>query len=115
MFQTVLQPNSLEQTSSASLGLSHVNSGHARRQADILECVQLRQHMVSLEDEADAPVTNPGQLWGAERRQVLIAKPDFAVVRSVQSAEQVQQGAFASAGGALDGEKLTAADIQINA
>ncbi len=71
--------------------------------------------MIRLENEADAAVAEVGQFPFGKRGDVLSGKMDFARVRRVQSADQMQQRAFARAGRAAQREEFAARHVEIDA
>src|SRR6266699_3671366 len=71
--------------------------------------------MISLEHETDFPVAQPRLRAFRQAREVLAVKPDFARVRRVQSAEQMQQRALAGARRAAQREKIAPRHLEIHA
>ena len=71
--------------------------------------------MIRLENKTDAPVAEFRELVFGKRGQVLPGKMDLTRIRRVQTADQMQQRAFARAGRAAQRERLTAHHVQINA
>ena len=72
-------------------------AGDARRHHHVLERGEVGQELVELEDEPERLVAEARQARAVERRQVGAADLDAALVRRVESAEQVQQGRLARA------------------
>ena len=68
--------------------------------------IQNRHQVVILKDEANLSAAEDGQFLILEGEDFLAVHLDAAAGRAVQSAEHMQQGGFAGAGGANDGNKL---------
>ena len=63
--------------------------------------------MVKLENKTDTPVTKFSQFNAALLKQVQVLKVNFSFGGVIQSAENMQKGAFASSRGAFDGQHLS--------
>jgi hypothetical protein len=71
--------------------------------------------MERLEDEADLVPTDRGQAPLVQPVDALPVKRDLARVRTVGTAEQVQQRGFSRARPPHDGDELAAPDVEIRA
>ena len=80
---------------------------------DVLGGRQGGDQVEGLEDEPDLLGADPGELGFAERAEVGAVQFDGALGRAVEAAEQVEQGGFAVAGAALDGQPLAVFDHQV--
>lgn len=72
----------------------------------ILQRRKLRQQVVELPDVADVSVAEGGGLGGGEGGELTVADVDFAGGGAVEGGEEVEEGAFAGAGFAYDGDEL---------
>ncbi len=70
--------------------------------------------MVQLKDEADLATANPRQFVVVERSEVPTVEQDPPGRRTVQSPDDVQQRALATAGRADDHDRSTLLDLQRN-
>ena len=86
------------------------------RQGHVLGHVQVRQHVEGLEDEAHVAAAPEGALGVVQRAQVGGAGQggDAARVPAVQSGQAVEQGGFAHARIAHDGDEFAALHLQID-
>src|SRR5262245_490634 len=71
--------------------------------------------MVELEDEAEGLVAQPVALLGGQVVDAVAFEKDGAVVGPIERADEVQERAFAGAGGADDAKELTVRDFEIEA
>ena len=106
------QANPLQQRLGPLLRLGPVGVGHACRQQHVLQRVELRQQMVALENKTDLVVAPLGQARRRHRGERLAAGEYFAAGRFVESAQQMQQCAFAGTGRALQREKFALSDLE---
>src|SRR5580704_13719479 len=81
-----------------------------QRQLDILEGAGAWQQIERLEDEADAPTPYSRQRRLVQLRDIDSLEQVLAARGTVEAAEQIHQSGFARAGGAHDGDELTAPD-----
>ena len=70
---------------------------------------------MGLEDEADPPVPERGQVLPAEAEDVGPCDAERAAVGGQQGAEDLQEGGLAGAGRAHDGHDLALFHLEINA
>ena len=73
------------------------------------------QQVVGLEDEADFPVANVGQLVVAQRSHVLAVQGVGAGGGNVQAAQDVHERGLAGAGDAHDCDHFAAGDAEVHA
>src|SRR5450755_1183502 len=71
--------------------------------------------MIRLKNKTDAAIPKMRQFAFRKFREVLPGKMNFACVRRIQSADEMEQGAFASAGRAAQREKFTARHVEVHA
>src|SRR5438046_172071 len=69
--------------------------------------------MIELKNEAERLVAEPISSLGREIVDTVAVHPNLALVRLVDGAEQVQEGALAAAGGADHAQELTGLDFQV--
>ena len=65
------------------------------------------QQIVGLKDKADVVPAGKGRPVIIENRQAQASQGDLAVRRAVETAQEVQQGGFSTAGGPHDGDQVT--------
>ena len=80
---------------------------------DVFEGGELRQEVVELPDVADVSVAVGGGLFGGEGGDVDVAAEDGAGGGFVECGEEVEEGTFAGAGLADDGDHLTGGDFEV--
>lgn len=68
-----------------------------------------------LEDEADVPGAQRGELGVGQSAHVVSGHPDLARGGPVEGTEQVEQGGFPGAGGADDGGKFSLRHPEVDA
>ena len=115
VLHAVLETNPGEQVASARPGLADGSAGHARRQTDIFERIEFRQQMIRLKNETDAVVAEKRQLTPGECGEILPGKMDFTRVGRVESADEMEQRAFAGTGRAAQSQEFTAQHLEIDA
>ena len=115
MLDAFLQSHAVQEFASARFGLSRRQAGHPRRQAHVFQRVQFRQQIIGLEDETDLLVAEAGQIPARKRGQVPAAQPNFASSGNIQAAQQVQQRAFARAGGPAQCQKIAPVEFHVHA
>jgi hypothetical protein len=71
--------------------------------------------MIRLKNKSDAAVAEMRQLALGKLGQILAVENNFARVRRIQPAHQMEQGAFARAGRAAQREKFAARHVEIHA
>ena len=84
-------------------------------QADIFQRIQFRQQIIRLENETNLAISPPREFVARKRIQRAALRLNFSRVRKIQSAEQMQQRAFARARRAAQREEIPAIDFQIDA
>jgi len=80
-------------------------AGEPRGELDVLECGELGKKMIGLEDEANGEIAPRRELAARPAVDRRAFPTHFAGVGRLESAENLQQRAFAGAGRALDGVK----------
>ncbi len=96
-------------SSASARALVALARGDARveeRQLDVLERARPREEVEALEDEAERPVADLGELVAVEPRDLLAGEPVGAERRPVEAAEDVHQRRLARAGRAHDRDEL---------
>jgi len=83
-----------------------------QRQRDVLRHVQVRQHVESLEHEADMLAAPQRARLGVERADVGAVVPHRAGIPAVEAGHAVEQGRFADARFAHDRDELAVGDIE---
>ena len=81
-----------------------------RRQDHIFPNGEGWDQVKELKDKADVIAAEEGALALGQCRDFPAADPDLALVHQVNPAQQVEQGAFAGAAFAQDGDEFTAGD-----
>ena len=89
------------------------NARHAGGQANIFQRGHFRKQMVGLEHETDFDIAQLCQPAVRKLRDGLAFENDFAAIRLIESAQQVQQGAFAGAGRPLQRDEFSAREKEI--
>ena len=84
------------------------------RQHHVLQRVGARQQVIGLEDEANTPVADRGQLHLIQIADILPGQDIAPASWMIQAAQDVHQGAFPGSGGSHDGDKFTLLDFQVN-
>jgi hypothetical protein len=84
-----------------------------QRQADVFADGQGRNQVEELEDKADAGASKEGALAIRQGGQVLAVHPDLPAVRRIDTTDQVEQGAFATAALPQNGSDLTGLEFGI--
>ena len=92
---------------SSALGPTAVE---VERQEDVADRVEGGHEVERLEDEADAPAAQDGQLEVGERRDVGVADPCAAGGRGIQPRHDVHEGRLAGSGRPHDRGELPATD-----
>ncbi len=93
----------------------HVAVADHQRDQDVFQRGQLRQEVIELEDHAELAVPQGIAAGGGQVVDPLALEVDFALVRGVQRAQQVQQGALARAALAHDRQEFALADAHAQA
>ena len=71
--------------------------------------------MIRLKNKTDAAVAKIRQLAFGKRDEILAAKKNFARVRRVEPADEMEQRAFARAGRAAQREEFAARNVHVHA
>ena len=87
-------------------------SGENAGQRDIFQRYQRRDEMEALKDKANRAPAKERQLIAAESVQTATSDGDHPRRWTIQSAEQVQQGAFPRPARTHDGDELPRRDVQ---
>jgi hypothetical protein len=83
-------------------------SGEAGREFDVLERGEFREEVIGLEDEADGEITPGGEAAAGPIVNRFAIPLDGAGVGLFKAAQNLEEGAFAGTGGALNGIKTVA-------
>jgi len=81
---------------------------------DVFGSGGVSQEVEGLKDEADATIADSGEVAVVETGDGLTGEGVGSAVGSVQSAQQVHEGAFSGAAGAHDGDELSATDVEVD-
>ena len=114
MFHAFSQSDLGEQLAAPRPGLGGGHAGDPRREADVLDRGEFRQQMIRLENETDAVVAEFGQFAFGKPGKILPGEMNFARVRRIQTAHQMEQGAFARAGRAAQREEFAARHVEVH-
>src|SRR5580692_2788248 len=114
MTRPLLEPDALQRRRGAGPAFGRSDTERSERHLDVLLRAQRRDQVEGLEDEADRGGPDPGDLALPHRAQVLAVEFHGSRGRPVQAAEHLQQGGFAMAGRALDGQPFTVLDDRIH-
>jgi hypothetical protein len=82
---------------------------------DVFEDGALGQKVMALEDEADLAVAEVGEGEVVESGEVLAIEADGAGGGAVEGADDIEEGAFAGAGWADDGEGIAGREVEVDA
>ena len=85
---------------------------HENGQGDVFDDIEGGDEVVELVDEADLPAAEDGQFFTALGVDVLAVQIDVAAGGDVHTADDVQEGGFAAAGGADDGDEFALFDSE---
>lgn len=111
---TVSQPDSFNQLQGSFPQVSVGGKTGECGEEDIFEDAALGQQLVILEDEADVLVAEGGQVAGGQSPGVLAEDFERSGGGAIESSGEIQQGAFAAAGGSADGECGAGDDFQVD-
>ena len=81
-------------------------------QGDVLQGIQLLDQVIPLEDEADLPVADVGQLLVGQGGDVGAVQVVLPIGGDVQAAQHIHQGGLARARLAHDGHELPPVDVE---
>ena len=112
VMHAVGQPHFGQRVERRSPPLFRGHAGIDQRQLDVAQGGGPRQQVEGLEDEADLPVADLGELVVVHLADVDAVELVLARGGRVQAADQVHQGGLARAGRAHDGHVLAALDVQ---
>src|SRR5439155_15611677 len=84
------------------------------RELDVLFRRQRRDQVEALEDEPDVAAPHLRQVALAELRQLAAVERQRSTRRLIQSTEELKERALPRAARALDGDELTAVDIEVD-
>src|ERR1017187_7755760 len=115
VIHAVLETNPGEQVAPARHGPRNWHARDSRRKTNIFERVEFWQQIVRLKHETNAAISEMRQFTFGKRGEVLSGKMDFTRVGRVESADQMEQCAFAGAGRAAQREKFAAQHLEIDA
>ena len=113
--QTLTQTDAAQHGLSAFGGLGSRLAANPQRHGHVVAGAELGQQVVELVDKTQVAVAHVALSRGAQARQVLAFELYLPAARRVQAAQKVQQGAFARARGAHDGQGLPRFDAQVHA
>ena len=114
MREAMAKADFFEDDSGARQRLDPVHAPDEKRHGRIFLRGELGQQMVELVDETERTVAQIAALGLGNREGVAPHQRDFSGSRRVESAQQMQQRAFARARGADDGKRLAGADVQVD-
>lgn len=115
MLQALTQAHPLQPARGQLSGLGAVLAANPQRHGDVVQCAELGQQVVELVDKTEVAVAPLALLGRAQGRQQLPLELHRALAGRVQAAQQMQQSAFARAGGAHDGECFARVHGQVHA
>ena len=115
MVGTVSKLHELEQLQGTLTGLALTGTGYHGGYHDILECRELWQQLMKLEDEADVLVAELAELGAAEAEDILVLYQHLSTVWLVQGSHNLQQRGLTSSAGAHDGHHLALVYLQVDA
>ena len=110
---SVEQSNGVKHCLGLFIGFQTRDVVKLERQTDIFTHRQGRDQVEELEDEADAGASKKSAIPFRQAGQILSVDPDVTAVRSVNAADQVEQGAFAAAAPAQDGGDLARLEFRM--
>src|SRR5262249_37428998 len=111
--EAVGQPDTLEQGGGAALAFgAGAVGGVEQGRLDVFQGGGGGEQVEVLEEEADAPVAQPGKLVGAEAGNLLAGEVVAAGGGAVEAAEAVHEGGLAGAGRADEGDELALVDVE---
>ena len=111
---SLLQFVASEQALGAASHLAKAEPADQPGQHHVLGCVELREQVVELEDEAQLGVAELGQRVRIAREEILALEEHAAPRRPVERAQHVQQGRLPDAGASQHRELLARRDSQID-
>ena len=100
-------------TSALALGAGDVFVGEG--EVDVFGDGEVVEEVVALEDHADAFAGEVGALFAVERVDGGGFEKEFTAPGVVEHGEDVEEGGFAGAGGAHDGDELAGVDGEVDA
>ena len=115
MVGTVGKFHELEQLQGTLTGLALTGTGYHGGYHDILECRELGQQLMELEDEADVLVTELAKLGAAEAEDILPPDENLSAIGLIQRAHNLQQRGLTGSAGAHDGHHLATLYLQVDA
>jgi hypothetical protein len=92
--------------------LGAIDFGEAKREFDIFLEGHARKEIEGLEDHADGGAAIAGEIEGRERGDIPAEGEDGAGGGAVESGDEIEEGGFAGAGGAEEGEEFILRDAE---
>src|SRR4029079_10823798 len=96
--RTVREPDDIEERRDALLSLTHIGRNQTQGHLDVLRGRQDRQQAERLEDEADPAATHLDEVGLAHPDERRAVDGEVARSRSVEAADEREQGRLARAG-----------------
>ena len=87
-------------------------SAEEDREQDVFQNVESGEKVKKLENKADSSAAETGQVAIIHEAQLMAAEMYFTLIKSIQTAEAMQQGAFTAAAGAHDGSARTGFNVK---
>ncbi len=112
--EALSQLDELEQGAGALVDLLAFEPLEVERQGHIFEAGEARQEIEKLEDEADFVAAEAGEVIVRKCCDRLAVDADLTGGGPVETADEVEEGRFAGAGGADDGDHLAPFDVEID-
>ena len=106
------KPHVVERRGNAGFALAAVDFGQPEGQLDVFFQGHARKEIERLKDHADGVAPVAGEFDGVERGQVAAAHVDGSRSGAVQPREQIEEGGFAGAGAAQQGQKFARPNIE---
>ena len=113
--QALTQAHALQPARGHGSGLGAVLAANPQRHGHVVQGAELGQQMVELVDKAQVAVAPLALLGRAQGRQQLALQLHRTLGGGIEATEQMQQGAFARARSAHDGQRLARVHGQVHA
>src|SRR6185369_6340586 len=108
----IAEPHAREQLTRTRPSLLSTQTTERQRQGNVLARGHRGNEIEVLKNHADGKTPVTRHLFFCERPQRCRREVHVAVRRGIESAKHVEQGGFAGAGGALNGDKLALVDFE---
>ena len=106
------KPHAAEHLARTPVGLSLRLLQQPQGQGHVLRQAQMRQDVEGLENEAEVPAAQACEAVVIEPRKFRPGHPDLAAIERLKASDAVEQGGFAHARLADDGDTFAAGDLQ---